>query len=138
MLGGFRAQGRTAEKARELLDDALALEAAGCFALVLEAVPAPVARRVTEAVAMPTLGIGSGPACDGQVLILHDLLGLYQGRSPRFAKRYAEIGVAIQDALERFTTEVRSGAFPEDRHTYAMPDDELALFEAGLPPRTSP
>jgi 3-methyl-2-oxobutanoate hydroxymethyltransferase len=128
MLGGFRAQGKTADKARQLLEDALALEAAGCFALVLEAVPAPVAARISERLAIPTIGIGSGAECDGQVLVLHDLLGLYEGRSPRFAKRYAEIGAEIQGALERFAADVRSGAFPTEEHTYAMPDDELEKF----------
>ena len=94
MLGGFRAQGRSADKARQLLEDARLLEQAGCFSIVLEAVPAPVAARITEALAVPTIGIGSGADCDGQVLVLHDLLGLYEGRSPRFVKRYAEIGEA--------------------------------------------
>lgn len=128
MLGGYRAQGRTAEKARRLLEDAVALEEAGCFSLVLEAVPAPVAARISERLTIPTLGIGSGPDCDGQVLVLHDLLGLYEGRSPRFAKRYADIGDEIRDALERFGSEVRSGAFPAEEHTYAMPEEELAAF----------
>lgn len=128
MLGGFRAQGKTAERARELLEEALALEAAGCFSLVLEAVPAPVASRITDELAIPTIGIGSGAECDGQVLVLHDLLGLYSGHSPRFAKRYAEIGAEIQDALERFAGEVRAGAFPGEEHTYAMPEDELEAF----------
>jgi 3-methyl-2-oxobutanoate hydroxymethyltransferase len=129
MLGGFKAQGRTAEKALRLLDDARALEAAGCFSLVLEAVPAPVAQRITEELSIPTIGIGAGAACDGQVLVWHDLLGLYQGRSPRFVKRYAEIGDAIREALEAYASDVRERRFPEDRHTYAMPDEELALFE---------
>ena len=128
MLGGFRAQGKTADKARRLLEDALALERAGCFALVLEAVPAPVATRISEELAIPTIGIGSGAGCDGQVLVLHDLLGLYSGHSPRFAKRYAEIGAEIQRALERFASEVRSGAFPAEEHTYAMAEDELEAF----------
>ncbi|MDQ3857461.1 MAG: 3-methyl-2-oxobutanoate hydroxymethyltransferase [Actinomycetota bacterium] len=135
MLGGFRAQGRTAEKARRLVDDALALEAAGCFAVVLEAVPAAVAERVTQEVRVPTLGIGSGAGCDGQVLVLHDLLGLYEGRAPRFAKRYADVGTEIRSALEQFAAEVRSGVFPEATHTYAIPDDELARFEADLAAR---
>jgi 3-methyl-2-oxobutanoate hydroxymethyltransferase len=128
MLGGFRAQGKTAEKARALVEEAVALEAAGCFSLVLEAVPAPVAARITEELAIPTIGIGSGIDCDGQVLVLHDLLGLYDRASPRFAKRYAELGAEIQDALERFAGEVRSGAFPGEEHTYAMPPEELAAF----------
>ena len=131
MLGGFRAQGRTAEKARRLLDEAIALEEAGCFALVLEAVPAPVAARISETLVIPTIGIGSGAECDGQVLVLHDLLGLYEGRSPRFAKRYADIGDDIRSALERFGAEVRSGAFPAEEHTYAMPEEELEAFLNG-------
>jgi 3-methyl-2-oxobutanoate hydroxymethyltransferase len=132
MLGGFRAQGRSADKARQLLEDARTLERAGCFSIVLEAVPAPVARRITEALTVPTIGIGSGRDCDGQVLVLHDLLGLYEGRSPRFVKRYAELGEAVKDALERYTSDVRSGAFPGDEHTYSIPEEELAEFEAGL------
>jgi len=132
LLGGFRAQGRTAEAARRLLADALSLEEAGCFAVVLEAVPAPVAARVTEALSVPTLGIGSGAECDGQVLVLHDLLGLYPGRSPKFVRRYAEVGDTIRDALERFAADVRDGAFPQEEHTYSIPADELAAFEAGL------
>jgi 3-methyl-2-oxobutanoate hydroxymethyltransferase len=136
MLGGFKAQGKTAEKARALLDEALALEAAGCFSVVLEAVPAPVAARVSDELEIPTIGIGSGVDCDGQVLVLHDLLGLYSGHAPRFTKRYAEIGTEIQAALERYAGEVRSGAFPEDAHTYAMAEDELAVFLSYSPPRS--
>jgi 3-methyl-2-oxobutanoate hydroxymethyltransferase len=132
MLGGFRAQGRTAEKAEQLLEDALALERAGCFALVLEAVPAPVAARITRALKIPTIGIGAGAGCDGQVLVYHDLLGLYQGRAPRFVKRYAELAPEIRSALETYAAEVRSGAFPEERHTYSMPEEELEAFEAAL------
>jgi 3-methyl-2-oxobutanoate hydroxymethyltransferase len=128
MLGGFRAQGRTAAQARRLLEDALALEQAGCFSLVLEAVPAPVAARITERLAIPTLGIGSGAECDGQVLVLHDILGLYEGRSPRFAKRYADLETEIRTALERFAAEVRAGEFPGEEHTYAMPEAELEAF----------
>src|SRR4051794_28869314 len=90
-LGGFKAQGRTAEKARRMLEDAHALEVAGCFALVLEAVPAPVAARITEALEIPTIGIGAGADTDGQVLVYHDMLGLYEGRSPRFVKQYADL-----------------------------------------------
>ena len=131
MLGGFKAQGRTAAKARALLDDARTLEEAGCFAVVLEAVPAPVAARVTEELTVPTIGIGSGRDCDGQVLVYHDLLGLYQGKSPRFVKRYAELAPEIQGALERFATDVRSGAFPGEEHTYSIPEDELEAFLSG-------
>ena len=132
MLGGYKAQGRTAAKAKELLDDALALETAGCFSVVLECVPAPVAERITEALAIPTIGIGSGRGCDGQVLVFHDLLGLYEGRAPRFVKRYAELAGEIKDALERYAADVRTHAFPGEEHTYAIPDEELARFEAEL------
>lgn len=131
-LGGFKAQGRTAEKARRLADDALALEQAGCFSLVLEAVPAPVAARITELLSIPTLGIGAGAACDGQVLVWHDLLGLYDGHSPRFVKRYADLATEIQRALVAYATDVRERRFPEEQHTYAMPEEELAAFEEAL------
>jgi 3-methyl-2-oxobutanoate hydroxymethyltransferase len=136
MLGGYRAQGRTADKAEALLDDALALEQAGCFSLVLEAVPAAVAARVTEALSIPTLGIGSGADCDGQVLVLHDILGLYEGRPARFVKRYADVGAAIREALERFAADVRERRFPQDEHTYAIPADELARFDAAVAARS--
>jgi 3-methyl-2-oxobutanoate hydroxymethyltransferase len=129
MLGGFRAQGRTAEQARRLLADARALEAAGCFSLVLEAVPTPVAARITATLSIPTIGIGAGPDCDGQVLVWHDLLGLYQGHTPRFVKRYAEVAAVIQEALTQYAADVREHRFPEEQHTYGMPDEELALFE---------
>jgi len=129
MLGGFKAQGRSAEKARRLLADSRALEAAGCFSLVLEAVPAPVAARITQSLSTPTIGIGAGVDCDGQVLVWHDLLGLYEGRTARFVKRYAEIGQTIREALEAYASDVRERRFPEERHTYAMPDEELELFE---------
>ena len=132
MLGGFRAQGRTAGRALGLREEALALQDAGCFAIVLEAVPAAVAARITKALAVPTIGIGSGAGCDGQVLVLHDLLGLYEGRAPRFVKRYAELADTIRGALARYAEEVRSGAFPDEAHTYSIPEDELAAFEAGL------
>jgi 3-methyl-2-oxobutanoate hydroxymethyltransferase len=133
MLGGFKAQGRTAEKAERLYEDALALEAAGCFAIVLEAVPAPVAARVTEALEVPTIGIGAGADCDGQVLVWHDLLGLYAGKAPRFVKRYADLAGEARRALEAYVEDVREGRFPEEQHTYTIPDEELAAFEARLP-----
>jgi 3-methyl-2-oxobutanoate hydroxymethyltransferase len=130
VLGGFKAQGRTAEQANHLVEDALELEAAGCFAIVLEAVPPAVALAATRALTVPTIGIGAGGETDGQVLVWHDMLGFYEGRSPRFVKRYAELGDAILEALEQYAEEVRSGAFPEERHTYGMPDEERAAFEA--------
>ena len=132
MLGGFKAQGRTAEKARKLLEDARSLEAAGCFSLVLEAVPSPVATRITETLTIPTIGIGAGARCDGQVLVYHDLLGLYEARAPRFVKRYAALADEIRAALEQYAEDVRTGRFPEEQHGYAMPDEELDAFRAGL------
>ncbi|MCS7007662.1 MAG: 3-methyl-2-oxobutanoate hydroxymethyltransferase [Gaiellaceae bacterium] len=132
MLGGYRAQGRTAERALAILDDARALEAAGCFSLVLEAVPEPVAQRISASLAIPTIGIGAGAGCDGQVLVWHDLLGLSAGRQPRFVKRYAAIGEAIRAALAAFAEDVRQRRFPADEHTYSMPEEERALFERAL------
>jgi 3-methyl-2-oxobutanoate hydroxymethyltransferase len=129
-LGGYKAQGRTAARARRMLADALALQEAGCYSLVLEAVPTPVAKRITAALEIPTIGIGAGPDCDGQVLVYHDLLGLTEGHTARFVKRYADLATAIREALAAFAADVRSGAYPEERHTYGMPADEQAAFEA--------
>jgi 3-methyl-2-oxobutanoate hydroxymethyltransferase len=130
MLGGFKAQGRNAAKAVQLYEDALALEAAGCFSIVLEAVPAPVAARITEALSIPTIGIGAGAGCDGQVLVWHDMLGLYDGKSPRFVKRYADLATAIRDAVSAYADDVRERRFPEEVHTYGMSEDELRAFRA--------
>jgi 3-methyl-2-oxobutanoate hydroxymethyltransferase len=132
VLGGFKAQGRSGDQALRLYHDALALEAAGCFAVVLEAVPAAVAARVSEALHVPTIGIGAGAGCDGQVLVWHDMLGYYDGAAPRFVKRYANVGAQITDALERYADEVRGGSFPEEQHTYSIPDEELDAFEEAL------
>ena len=131
-LGGYRAQGRTAARARRMLADALALQEAGCYSLVLEAVPTPVAARITAALEIPTIGIGAGPDCDGQVLVYHDLLGLTEGHTARFVKRYADLATIIREALTAFAADVRSGAYPEERHTYGMPADEQAAFEASI------
>jgi 3-methyl-2-oxobutanoate hydroxymethyltransferase len=131
-LGGFRAQGRTAEAALKLYDDALALQDAGAFALVLEAVPAQVAARISEALDIPTIGIGAGAGCDGQVLVWHDLLGLYAGQAPRFVKRYADLADEIRGSLVTYVADVRDGTFPEETHTYSIPADELERFEAEL------
>ena len=132
MLGGFKAQGRTAAKARKLYSDARALEAAGCFAVVREAVPAAVAGRISAMLTVPTIGIGAGPDCDGQVLVWHDLLGLSDRRPARFVKRYAELGEQIQGALQAYAADVRDGSFPTEEHTYSIPDEELALFEGAV------
>jgi 3-methyl-2-oxobutanoate hydroxymethyltransferase len=129
-LGGYKAQGRTAARARKMLADALALQEAGCYSLVLEAVPTPVAARITDALEIPTIGIGAGLQVDGQVLVYHDLLGLTEGHTARFVKRYADLATVIREALAAFAAEVRSGAYPEERHTYGMPPDEQAAFEA--------
>jgi 3-methyl-2-oxobutanoate hydroxymethyltransferase len=131
-LGGMKAQGRTAATARQLLADARELEAAGCFALVLESVPARVGARVSEELAIPTIGIGAGPGCDGQVLVWHDLLGLNEGPTPRFVKRYADLAGEIRRGLHAFAAEVRSGAYPADEHVYKIPADELHAFEDDL------
>jgi len=117
-MGGYRVQGRTDEDARRLLDDAQALDKTGIFALVLEGVPAPLARKITEAVSSPTIGIGAGPHCDGQVLVLTDLLGLNEGTYPKFAKPYADLRTEITRAVTAFRDEVASGAFPDDAHSY--------------------
>jgi 3-methyl-2-oxobutanoate hydroxymethyltransferase len=135
LLGGFKAQGRTAAKAVRLYEDALALEAAGCFSIVLEAVPAPVATRITEALAVPTIGIGAGGGTDGQVLVWHDLLGLYAGHAPRFVKQYADLASEIERAVSAYVADVREHRFPEEQHTYAMPEEELELFEQALEER---
>jgi len=129
---GYKARGRTAADARRILEEARALERAGCFALVLEAIPAAVAAHISDALKIPTIGIGAGPSCDGQVLVWHDLLGLTPGHVPRFVKPYADLKTTIAGALEAYVGDVRSGSFPAAEHTYAMPDAELARFESQL------
>jgi 3-methyl-2-oxobutanoate hydroxymethyltransferase len=128
-LGGFKTQGKTADKARKLVEGALALEQAGCFSVVLEAVPSPVAAEITHRLSVPTIGIGAGLDCDGQVLVYHDLLGLSEGHLPRFVKRYASLSREIRDALDHYVHDVRTGAFPEEQHTYAMAEEERERFE---------
>jgi 3-methyl-2-oxobutanoate hydroxymethyltransferase len=132
MLGGYKAQGRTAAKARQLFADAQALQAAGCFAIVLEAVPARVAGRISQGLRIPTIGIGAGPSCDGQVLVWHDLLGINEGPMPRFVKQYGHVAEVIRRALETYASEVRSGVFPGEEHGYKIPAEELKLFESEL------
>ncbi len=117
-LGGFKIQGKQPDAAARLVDDARALEGAGAFAMVLELMPGPVGAAVTKAVSIPTIGIGAGAECDGQVLVLHDLLGLNEGFTPKFLKRYAELGQATRDAVSRFGDEVRTGAYPGPEHTH--------------------
>lgn len=117
-FGGYKVQGREPTAAQKLLADAEALDAAGVFALVLEGVPAELAGEITEAVAVPTIGIGAGPRCDGQVLVMHDLLGLVEDFKPRFVKRYAELGPEIRKAFETYKKEVEEGIFPDEEHSY--------------------
>ncbi|MDF1501537.1 3-methyl-2-oxobutanoate hydroxymethyltransferase [Roseisolibacter sp. H3M3-2] len=118
VLGGFRVQGREEEAAQRMVDDARRLEDAGAFSVVLELVPAAVAQRVTEAVGIPTIGIGAGAACDGQVLVLADLLGLTDGFAPKFLKRYATLAADTRDAVRRYADEVRGRAYPGDEHAF--------------------
>jgi 3-methyl-2-oxobutanoate hydroxymethyltransferase len=125
-IGGFRVQAKDDAARDRLLADARALEQAGVFALVLEAVPRQVAQRVTEAVSVPTIGIGAGPDCDGQVLVCYDFLGLFQGFVPRFVKRYAELGDTVTAATRAYVDEVRAGQFPEDRHSFGVSRAEPA------------
>ncbi|GBQ25733.1 3-methyl-2-oxobutanoate hydroxymethyltransferase [Gluconacetobacter azotocaptans DSM 13594] len=122
---GLRVQARQAAEARRLLADARALEDAGTFALVLELVPAPLAEAVSRRLRIPVIGIGAGAGCDGQVQVWHDVLGLYDGKSPRHARRYADIGTAIETALRQYVDEVQSGAFPTPAHSARMDKDEL-------------
>jgi len=117
-FGSYKVQGRDREQARRLIQDAGALAAAGVFAIVLECVPAAVAEAITQSVPVPTVGIGAGPKCDGQILVTHDLLGLYPGATPRFVKRYAELGAKMKDALEAYKHDVEEGRFPGPEHCY--------------------
>lgn len=124
-IGGYRVQARTEEAARRLLEDAQALAEAGAFAIVLEMVPQQVARLVTERVPVPTIGIGAGAGCDGQVLVVHDLLGLYMKPSPRFARRYANLAEVIQAAVAQYAADVREGTFPGPEHSFDLEDAVL-------------
>lgn len=129
-LGGFKVQSRTAQAAARLLGDAQALAEAGCFGVVLECIPAEVAAVVTRALSVPTIGIGAGPDCDGQVLVFHDVLGLYERFQPKFVKRYAELGAQAVEALTHYADAVRSGDFPGQEHAFAMAPEALAAFMA--------
>src|SRR5918997_3088127 len=133
-LGGYRSQGRPAERARQVLDDALALQAAGCFAIVFEAIPAGVTDAIMEHMEIPVIGIGAGPSTDGQVLVLHDLLGIHDGFQPKFVKRYADVKAAMKRGVEAYVEEVRRRAFPLAEHTYGIAPEELERLEEQLPP----
>ena len=121
-FGGFKVQGKTMAAAQKLLDDARALQDAGAFALVLECVPAPLAERVTQALAIPVIGIGAGAGCDGQVLVWQDMTGMTLSHLPRFVKRFGEVGASLRSAVEAYAREVRAGAFPTDDHGYPLPE----------------
>ncbi|HET7434758.1 MAG TPA: 3-methyl-2-oxobutanoate hydroxymethyltransferase [Thermoanaerobaculia bacterium] len=124
-LGGFKLQGKNADDARRMIDEAVALEQAGCFSIVLECVPTELAALITDRVAIPTIGIGAGPHCDGQVLVFHDLLGLYEGHTPKFVRRYANIGDEMQAAISAYLADVREGTFPSEvSESFHMASDE--------------
>ena len=127
-LGGYKVQGKDAASARKLLADAKALEEAGVFAIVMECIPERLAKVITERVSVPTIGIGAGAGCDGQVLVTHDLLGMFDKFVPRFVKRYANLAPQIKDAVSAFTEEVRSGSFPDAKHSFSMQLDVDKLF----------
>jgi 3-methyl-2-oxobutanoate hydroxymethyltransferase len=131
-LGGYRSQGRTAEKAMQVVDDALALQEAGCFAIVFEAVPAELTAALMPHIQIPVIGIGAGPATDGQVLVYHDLLGIYDGHAARFVKRYANIREQMVDGVRRYAEDVRARQYPEPEHTYTMAPDEAARLREQL------
>ncbi len=129
MQGGYRVQGKTLESAMDLLADAQAVEDAGAFALVLEGIPRELARLVTRRLRIPTIGIGAGPDCDGQVLVFHDLLGLTFTRPAKFVRPYAELSGVISEAVQQFARDVHSGGFPRDQECYHWPDGLAAQFE---------
>lgn len=131
-LGGFKLQAKAAAAAGRLLADAKALEEAGVFAVVLEKVPREVAAEVTARISVPTIGIGSGPDCDGQILVFHDLLGLFEDFRPRFVKQYAALGAAIREAVGQYVREVADGVFPAEEHAWRMDAEELAAFQKEL------
>src|SRR3954470_21437145 len=131
-LGGFKTQGKTASSAARVAEEALALQAAGCFAIVFEAVPADITAALMPRMEVPVIGIGAGAATDGQVLVFHDLLGIYDGHVPKFVKRYAEVGAAMTDGVRAYAEEVRNRSFPAREHTYSVEADQLEEFKRYL------
>jgi 3-methyl-2-oxobutanoate hydroxymethyltransferase len=117
-MGGYRVQGRGADAAKRMMDDALALQEAGIFSLVLEMVPAELAGRITAALKIPTIGIGAGPKCDGQIIVLHDILGFDEEFNPKFLKKYANLGKVVRDAVSTYDQEVKAGSFPSAEHSF--------------------
>ena len=134
MLGGHKAQGREWHQARQVYEDAVALQAAGCFAIVLECVPGPVAAAITRRLTIPTIGIGAGADTDGQVLVINDLLGIRPATdvAPKFIKRFAEVGDAIAAGVSAYSAEVRAGTYPDEEHSYTMLPEEVSAFEAAI------
>ena len=126
MLGGFKVQGKDAQAAQKIIDDALSLEDAGAFSVLLEAIPAPIAKRITECLKVPTIGIGAGIHCDGQVLVVHDMLGLFDRFTPKFAKRFVNLSEQMFKAFEAFREEVLKGEFPTDQHSFHIDEKELS------------
>jgi 3-methyl-2-oxobutanoate hydroxymethyltransferase len=137
-LGGYRAQGRTAEAARRVFDDAIALQEAGCFSIVFEAIPAAVTDLVMPHMKVAIIGIGAGPGTHGQVLVYHDLVGLYDGHRPKFAKRYADARGVLVDAVRAYSDDVRRRAFPAAEHVYGIEPEELERLRGQLPPPPPP
>jgi 3-methyl-2-oxobutanoate hydroxymethyltransferase len=125
MLGGFKVQGKDAQAAQKIIDDAVTLEDAGAFSVLLEAIPAPIAKRITERLKVPTIGIGAGVHCDGQVLVVHDMLGLFDRFTPKFAKRYVNLSELMLKAFESYKEEVWKGEFPTDQHSFHIDEKEL-------------
>jgi len=130
LQAGYRIQGRNVDSSDKLIADAKSLEESGVFGIVLEMVTEEVAKVITETVSVPTIGIGSGRFCNGQVLVLHDLIGLYPSFTPKFAKRYVDVGGTIKQALQNFTAEVRNGVFPEEQHVFRMDEDQRAKLDS--------
>ncbi len=128
-LGGFKVQGRDVSSARKLLNDAKAVAEAGAFAVVLECVPKELAARITSSISIPTIGIGAGPDCDGQILVLPDLLGLFEGFRPRFVKRYANFAAEGKRALQKFISEVKEGLFPAEEHSFSLSEEVKKLLD---------
>lgn len=124
-LGGYKVQGKTAEAAKAIIEDAQKLEKAGCFGLVLECVPGEIAKLITEKLRIPTIGIGAGPDCDGQVLVTNDMLGLFDRFVPKFVKQYVKLSAAIADGLKRYKDEVEKGVFPDEAHSFSIKEEEL-------------
>lgn len=132
LFGGFRTQGKTAAAAKHLYEDALLLQGAGCFSLVLESVPGRLAELISEKLDIPTIGIGAGSGCDGQVLVTHDLLGLFDRFTPKFVRKYADFFSDMESAFTDFISDINSGNFPAEEHTYDMPDEEWMILMADI------